>query len=87
MELTYFAHFYTNLLVHKRPVILHFNPGVEAGGTNFYVQPISFPPGTVKITSVTIGGREYKNFNAKAFTVKLPKWTVQEPLTVILSPI
>ncbi|MEI8186611.1 MAG: AGE family epimerase/isomerase [Chlorobiaceae bacterium] len=87
MELTYFAHFYTNLLVHKRPVILHFNPGVEAGGTNFYVQPISFPPGIVKVTSVTLGGREYKNFNAKAFMVKLPKWTVPEPLTVTLSPI
>ncbi len=87
MELTYFAHLYTNLLIHHRPVTLHFTPGVAAGGTDFSVQPISFPSGKVKLTAVTIGGRAWKSYNPDKLTVKLPKWTVPELLEVTLSPI
>jgi mannose/cellobiose epimerase-like protein (N-acyl-D-glucosamine 2-epimerase family) len=87
MELTYFAHLYTNLLVHKRPVILHFAPCEDAGGTTFSVQPISLPPGSVKITSATLDGEPFTGFDAKALTVKLPKWTEPQLLTVTLAPV
>ncbi|WP_328591049.1 AGE family epimerase/isomerase [Solidesulfovibrio carbinolicus] len=87
MELTYFAHLYTNLLLKKRPVVLHFAPCLEAGGKTFQVQPISLPPGRVGIASVTLGGKPWTNFDAKAFTVVLPQWQQPELLTVTLAPL
>ena len=86
MELTYFTHLYTNLLVRKQPVTLHFAPCLDAGGTVFSVQPISLPPDSVKLTSVAVGGRPWKDFDAKALTVKLPKSADPQLLTVTLSP-
>jgi mannose/cellobiose epimerase-like protein (N-acyl-D-glucosamine 2-epimerase family) len=86
MELTYFAHLYTNLLINKRPVTLHFAPCLEAGGTTFQVQPISLPPGRIKIVSATVDGDPYTDFDANALSVKLPKWTSPELLTVTLAP-
>ena len=86
MELTYFAHLYTNLLVHKRPVTLHFAPCAKAGGTVFSVQPISFPPGSVELTAAALDGKPFKDFDRKALTVKLPKWTEPGLLTVTLAP-
>lgn len=86
MELAYFAHLYSNLLVKKRPVVLHFAPGLEAGGKTFNVQPISLPPGRVGIVAATLGGVAMKDFDAKAMTVNLPKWQKPELLTVTLAP-
>ena len=86
MELTYFAHLYTNLLVNRRPVILHFAPCEDAGGTTFSVQPISLPPGSVELTSATLDGESFKDFDRKALTVNLPKWTTPQLLTVTLTP-
>lgn len=86
MELTYFTHLYTNLLVNKLPVNLHFAPCEDAGGTTFSIQPISLPSGSVKIVSATLDGKPYSDFDPKALTVKLPKWTQPEPLTVTLAP-
>lgn len=86
MELTYFSHLYTNLLVKKRPVILHFAPCMEAGGTSFSVQPISLPPGSVEIVSASLAGKPYTAFDKKTLMVKLPKWTEPELLTVTLAP-
>lgn len=86
MELTYFADLYTNLLIQKQPDVLHFAPCVDAGGTNFSVQPISFPPGSVKIASATLDGKPFTAFDPNALTVKLPKWTEPQLLTVTLAP-
>ena len=86
MELTYFAHLYTNLLVNKRPVILHFAPSEDAGGTTFSVQPISLPPGSVELTSAELDGLPFKDFDRKALTVNLPKWSSPRLLTVTLTP-
>ena len=86
MELTYFAHLYTNLLVNKRPVTLHFAPCEAVGGTTFSVQPISLPPGSVELTSATLDGLPFKDFDSKALTVRLPKWESPRLLTVTLTP-
>ena len=86
MELTYFSHLYTNLLVGKRPVILHFAPCEDAGGSTFSVQPISLPPGSVELTSAELDGQPFKDFDRKALTVKLPKWNSPRLLTVTLTP-
>ncbi len=87
MELTYFAHLYTNLLVKQRSVRLHFAPALEAGGTDFQVQPISLPPGKVELASVTLDGKEFKNFDCKAMVVHLPAWETPELIEVTLSPV
>lgn len=86
MELTYFSHLYTNLLVKKRPVILHFSPGLDAGGTTFSVQPISLPPGSVTLVQATLDGKPCTTFDPKNLTVRLPKWNVPQLLTVTLAP-
>jgi mannose/cellobiose epimerase-like protein (N-acyl-D-glucosamine 2-epimerase family) len=86
MELTYFAHLYTNLLVNRRPVALHFRPGAEAAGTRFQVQPIAFPKGSVRLASVSIGGRPWRNFDSDGLSVMLPDWKVSEPVVVTLVP-
>jgi mannose/cellobiose epimerase-like protein (N-acyl-D-glucosamine 2-epimerase family) len=86
MELTYFSHLYTNLLVKKQPVLLHFSPSLDAGGTTFQIQPISLPPGSVSLVAATLNGKPCTTFDRKALTVTLPKWTTPQLLTVTLAP-
>ena len=86
LELDYFAHLYTNLLVHKRPVVMNFRPAASAGGTRFEVQPISLPPGKVKISAVTLDGKPYRDFDALAMSVNLPAMKAPQALAVTLSP-
>ena len=86
LELDFFAHLYTNLLVKKRPVMLHFAPVVAAGGTLFQVQPISLPPGRVELTEVTLDGRPFHDFDPRAMTVKLPALTQPQSLAATLTP-
>jgi hypothetical protein len=44
------------------------------------------PPGRIKIVSATVDGDPYTDFDANALSVKLPKWTSPELLTVTLAP-
>ena len=86
LELDFFAHLYTNLLVQKRPVVMNFRPAASAGGTRFEVQPISLPPGQVKITSVTLDGKPYGDFDAQAMSINLPAMKAPQALAVTLAP-
>lgn len=86
LELDYFAHLYTNLLVQKRPVVLNFRPAPSASGTRFEVQPISLPPGAVKIAAVTLDGKPYGDFDALAMRVDLPAMKESQALAVTLAP-
>ena len=86
LELDFFAHLYTNLLVQKRPVVMNFRPAASAGGTRFEVQPISLPPGKVKIISVTLDGKPYRDFDALAMSVNLPAMKEPQALAVTLAP-
>ncbi|MFZ4537594.1 AGE family epimerase/isomerase [Propionivibrio sp.] len=86
LELDYFAHLYTNLLVQKRSVVMNFRPAATSGGTRFEVQPISLPPGKVKITAVTLNGKPYRDFDALAMSVNLPAMKEPQALAVTLGP-
>ena len=86
MELEYFAHLYTNLLVHKRPVALHFRPGPATERTVFAVQPISLPSGKFRIGTVRLDGKPYRDFDARAMTVTLPPSVAPRTLEVTLEP-
>ncbi len=72
-ELCYLAAVYSNLLIHKEPMDLHFRPvpgGCEGGVLR--VAPDILPRGAVRITDVWIDGRAHQGFDAEALAVTLP---------------
>ncbi len=72
-ELCYLAQTYTNLLLTKKPLDLHFKPKPNGFKRNILrVSPDILPPKSIRIESVTIDGAPYTDFNAEALTVKLP---------------
>jgi anti-anti-sigma factor len=72
-ELAYLAAVYTNLLVTRQPMDFYFCPtaGVLPHDT-LRVSPDILPTGSVAIGQVWINGKEVRDFDAKALTVKLP---------------
>jgi mannose/cellobiose epimerase-like protein (N-acyl-D-glucosamine 2-epimerase family) len=80
-ELCYLATVYTNLLITKQPMDLHFKPKPGGFKNNLLrVSPDILPPGRVRIEQVWIDGEPYSDFDAAALTVKLP--ATKEPLPV-----
>ena len=72
-ELAYLAQTYTNLLLTKKPLDLHFNPKPNGFKRNILrVSPDILPPKSIRIESVTIDGVAHTDFNAENLTVKLP---------------
>lgn len=72
-ELCYLATVYTNLLVHDRPLDLHFKPRPDAyGDGTLRALPDILPPGRVRLDEVWIDGRPWTDFDAEAVTVRLP---------------
>ncbi|MEN8174835.1 MAG: AGE family epimerase/isomerase [Pseudomonadota bacterium] len=70
-ELCYLAAVYTNLLITKEPLDLHFKPRPDADRT-LRVAPDLLPEGAIRIESVTLDGKPYDNFDAAGLTVTLP---------------
>jgi anti-anti-sigma regulatory factor len=70
-ELCYLAAVYTNLLITKQPLDMHFKPRPEADRT-LRVAPDLLPAGSVRIESVTIDGKPHADFDVDALTVNLP---------------
>ncbi len=73
-ELAYLAQVYTNLLITKMPLDLHFKP--QPGGFKddiLRVSPDILPPGSIYISDVWVNGEPYLNFDADGLTVKLPE--------------
>lgn len=72
-ELAYLAAVYTNLLVTKQPMDFYFRPTAGAlPNDTLRVSPDILPAGSVRIGQVWVNGKEHRNFNAEALTVKLP---------------
>ncbi len=73
-ELCYLAQVYTNLLITKQPLDLHFNPMPEGFKRRILrVAPDIMPPGSIRIGEVWIDGEPYKNFEAESLAVRLPE--------------
>jgi mannose/cellobiose epimerase-like protein (N-acyl-D-glucosamine 2-epimerase family) len=82
-ELCYLAAIYTNLLITKQPLDLHFKPKPGAWQDNILrVAPDLLPKGSIKIESVTIDGKDHYEYNADELTVVLPEAT--EPVKVVV---
>ncbi|MGV3518866.1 STAS domain-containing protein [Luteitalea sp.] len=84
-ELCYLAAVYTNLLITKQPLDLHFKPRPDADRT-LRVAPDLLPAGSVRLESVSIDGKPYADFDADALTVQLPASDVALRVQVRLVP-
>lgn len=72
-ELAYLAQVYTNLLITKRPLHLHFKPIPNGFKNNILrVSPDILPANSIRIGEVTVDGEPYTRFDADALTVSLP---------------
>ncbi len=73
-ELCYLAAVYTNLLITKQTMDFYFKP-MPAGfpDNKLRVSPDILPPGSIKIGSCEIDGEPYKDYDAEALIVNLPK--------------
>jgi anti-anti-sigma factor len=86
-ELCYLAAVYTNLLITKQPLDLHFKPKPGAFKDNILrVAPDMLPQGSIRIESVTVDGKEYNDFDADALTVKIPQSDEAVKIVVRIAP-
>ncbi len=87
-ELAYLAQIYTNLLITKQPLTLHFKPypdGFEDGILR--VSPDILPPGAIRITNVWVEDEPYGDFDADVLTVKLPQSDERIRVRVEITPV
>lgn len=75
IELAYLAAVYTNLLHTQKPLDLYFKPLANGfdGDRTLRVQPDILPANACRIESVWIDGAQWTDFDARSFTVRLPK--------------
>lgn len=86
-ELCYLGAVYTNLLITREPLDLHFRP--QPGGFRdglLRVAPDLLPPGSVRLEQVWVDGEPYKQFDAEALTVRLPEGEGRPRVKVRLAP-
>jgi hypothetical protein len=84
-ELCYLAQVYTNLLVARNPLSLHFRPQPTADRT-LRVSPDLLPPDRVRLSEVEIDGKPWESFDPRAMTVQLPESENQLAVRVQLTP-
>jgi anti-anti-sigma factor len=72
-ELCYLAAVYTNLLLTKQPLDLHFKPRADGFRDRILrVSPDILPHGSIRIESVWVDGQPWSEFDAEKLTVTLP---------------
>jgi mannose/cellobiose epimerase-like protein (N-acyl-D-glucosamine 2-epimerase family) len=87
MELCYLAAVYTNLLITKQPMYLHFKPYPDGFRDRILrVAPDLLPHGSIAIDSCEIDGRPYDKFDAASLTVRLPDTREQVRVRVKVAP-
>jgi mannose/cellobiose epimerase-like protein (N-acyl-D-glucosamine 2-epimerase family) len=86
-ELCYLAAVYTNLLITKQPLDLHFKPLPDGFADGVLrVAPDILPAGSVDIAAVWVDGEPYHDFDAAGLTVTLPKSETRPTIKVRLQP-
>jgi mannose/cellobiose epimerase-like protein (N-acyl-D-glucosamine 2-epimerase family)/anti-anti-sigma regulatory factor len=72
-ELCYLAAVYTNLLITRQPLDLHFKPRADGFKDRvLHVAPDILPPGSIRIEEVWVDDQPWADFDADKLTVKLP---------------
>ncbi len=86
-ELCYLAQVYTNLLIRKQPLVLHFKPLPGVFKDNLLrVAPDILPPGRVHLSEVQIENRPHTDFDRDGLVVRLPQTEEQLRVKVFLEP-
>ena len=86
-ELCYLAATYTNLLITKQPLDLHFKPYPNGFRRNILrVSPDLLPPGSIRLSEVWANGEKYAHFDADALTVRVPDSKEAVPIKVRIEP-
>jgi mannose/cellobiose epimerase-like protein (N-acyl-D-glucosamine 2-epimerase family) len=86
-ELCYLSAVYTNLLITKQPLDLHFKPLPNAFPDGVLrVAPDILPEGSVAISHVWVDGAAYQDFDAKRLLVNLPGGDARHTVKVRLQP-
>jgi mannose/cellobiose epimerase-like protein (N-acyl-D-glucosamine 2-epimerase family) len=70
-ELGYYAYLYSSLYYHKSPVQLYYYYPEENTERTFKLTPIAIEENVLKITSVTLDGVPYTDFNSDSRTLHL----------------
>jgi len=87
-ELAYLAQTYTNLLITKKPLHLHFKPHPTGFKDRILrVSPDILPKGSIRIGECTIDGDLYSNYDAENLTVKLPESDKHIRVRVRIDPV
>ncbi len=87
IELCYLACVYTNLLLRKQPLELHFKPKAESFPDGILrVAPDLLPPGSVYLSEVWVNDAPYTEFDREALTVRLPKTQEDVKVRVRIAP-
>jgi hypothetical protein len=78
---------YTNLLIAKEPMYLHFKPYPGAfPGNELRVAPDLLPSGSIAIETCEVDGQPYRHFNASALSVTLPDTRERVRVRVKITP-
>jgi mannose/cellobiose epimerase-like protein (N-acyl-D-glucosamine 2-epimerase family) len=86
-ELAYLAQTYTNLLITKKPLMLHFKPMPGGFPDNILrVSPDILPKGSIRISKVWVNNQPYMNFDADKLTVSLPESSERVKVKVQIEP-
>jgi len=87
-ELAYLAQVYTNLLITKKPLTLHFKPLPGGFEDNLLrVAPDILPNRSVRIGKVWVEEQPYADFDAENLTVTLPEREERVRVKVRIEPI
>ncbi len=86
-ELCYLSAVYTNLLITKEPLDLHFKPLPKGFPDDLLrVSPDILPEGSVTISDVWLDGKPYDRYDAAGLTVTLPDDDTRHTVKVRLQP-
>jgi len=87
MELCFLAAVYTDLLITKQPMFLHFKPYPGGFPDNVLrVSPDLLPPGSIYIEDCWVDGERHWDFDPMGLTVRLPKGDRRQAVRVKVSP-
>ena len=87
-ELSYLAQVYTNLLITKQPLTLHFKPYPNGFKDNLlYVSPDILPKGSIRIGAVWVDDVPYDDYDADGLFVRLPETDEQVRVRVRIDPV
>ena len=87
IELCFLSAVYTELLIRRRPMTLHFRPLPNGFRDRVLrVAPDLLPAGSVRLTACRVDGKSYSDFDAAALSVHLPQTDSGVQVEVTLTP-